>query len=114
MVDRSDARAAPERHLGVFDAVCAVVGIVVGSLIFFLGPYLVAQNTTSPATMLLAWVFGGFLCLCGALSYAAYVAGEVRNPRRNMLRFSWSASRSSPFSTWPSTWLTFAPWASAG
>jgi len=54
MVDRSDAPAAPERHLGVFDAVCVVVGIVVGSFIFFLGPYLVAQNTTSPATMFLS------------------------------------------------------------
>jgi len=78
MVDRSDAPAAPERHLGVFDAVCVVVGIVVGSFIFFLGPYLVAQNTTSPATMLLAWVFGGFLCLCGALSYAELATAYPR------------------------------------
>ena len=78
MVHRSDAPAAPERHLGVFDAVCVVVGVVVGSFIFFLGPHLVAQNTTSPATMLLAWVFGGFLCLCGALSYAELATAYPR------------------------------------
>lgn len=65
-----DSPAAPERHLGVLDAICIVVGIVIGSFIFFLGPFLVALNTTGPGTMLLAWVAGGFLCLCGALSYA--------------------------------------------
>ncbi|MFQ6134151.1 MAG: amino acid permease, partial [Armatimonadota bacterium] len=64
---QAGAPAAPERHLGLLDAVCVVVGIVVGSFIFFLGPYLVAANTTSPATMVLAWLIGGFLCLCGAL-----------------------------------------------
>ena len=62
--------AAPERHLGVFDAICIVVGIVIGSFIFFLGPFLVALNTASWDMMLLAWVGGGFLCLCGALCYA--------------------------------------------
>jgi len=61
---------APERHLGVVDAICIVVGIVIGSFIFFLGPLLVAQNTASPGMMLVAWVAGGFLCLCGALCYA--------------------------------------------
>ncbi|HUT34560.1 MAG TPA: amino acid permease [Planctomycetota bacterium] len=66
----TDAPAAPQRHLGVLDAICIVVGIVIGSFIFFLGPFLVAQNTTSPGMMLLAWVAGGFLCLCGALCYA--------------------------------------------
>jgi len=67
---QSSTPAAPERHLGVFDAICIVVGIVIGSFIFFLGPFLVAQNTASPGMMLLAWVGGGFLCLCGALCYA--------------------------------------------
>ena len=45
-------------HLGVFDAICIVVGIVIGSFIFFLGPFLVALNTTSTGMMLLAWVAG--------------------------------------------------------
>ena len=80
--------AVPERHLGVFDAICIVVGIVIGSFIFFFGPFLVALNTTNWATMLLAWVAGGFLCLCGALAYAelstAYpkVGGEYSYIRR--------------------------------
>lgn len=64
------APQAPERHLGVLDAICIVVGIVIGSFIFFLGPFLVALNSAGPGTMLLAWVAGGFLCLCGALCYA--------------------------------------------
>ena len=66
----TNAPAAPERHLGVFDAIAIVVGIVIGSFIFFLGPFLVARNATSPTVMMLAWVMGGVLCLCGALSYA--------------------------------------------
>lgn len=62
--------AAVAERLGLWDGVSIVVGIVIGSFIFFLGPFLVALNTTSWGMMLLAWVAGGFLCLCGALSYA--------------------------------------------
>jgi amino acid transporter len=56
--------------MSVIDAICVVVGIVVGTFIFFGGPKLVALNTGSSNWMLLAWVFGGFFCLCGALTYA--------------------------------------------
>ena len=45
------------------------VGIVVGAGIFK-APSLVAMFTGSGGVMMLTWVVGGFLCLCGALCYA--------------------------------------------
>ena len=60
---------APARHLSILDAICVVVAIVVGSMIFK-APSWVASNTSGPLEMMLAWVAGGFFCLCGALCYA--------------------------------------------
>ena len=62
-------RVTPVRHLSAFDATCVIVGIVVGAMIFK-APAWVAANTGSAAWMMLAWLLGGFLCLCGALCYA--------------------------------------------
>ena len=61
--------AAPVRDLSWVDAVAVVMGIVIGSGIF-ITPALVAGNTTGLGTMLAAWLGGGILCFCGALSYA--------------------------------------------
>lgn len=61
--------SAPVRHLSPIDAICVVVGIVVGAGIYKT-PWLVALNTSTGGMMLLAWAAGGLLCLCGALSYA--------------------------------------------
>jgi len=57
------------RHLSVFDAISVVVGIVVGAFIFK-APSLVAMFTGNSSAMLMTWVLGGLLCLCGALCYA--------------------------------------------
>jgi basic amino acid/polyamine antiporter, APA family len=65
------------RGLGVWDASALVVGCVIGAGIFRLSDS-VAQNATSPALFLLAWVVGGVLSLCGALCYAELA---VRFPR---------------------------------
>lgn len=56
------------RHMSVFDAVCLIVGIVVGAGVFAL-PSLVAAGAGSSWAVMLAWVIGGFICLCGALAY---------------------------------------------
>jgi len=64
-----DPSAAPVRHLSAFDAVCVIVGIVIGAGIFSM-PSLVAGCTRSGGVMLLTWLAGGLLCMCGALCYA--------------------------------------------
>lgn len=57
------------RDLGLISAAAVVVGSMIGVGIF-LGPRSVAQSLPSPWLMLLAWVVGGILVLCGALAYA--------------------------------------------
>ena len=59
----------PVRHMSVVDGICVIVGIVVGAGIFR-APSVVAGCTGSAGTMMLAWLVGGLLCLCGALCYA--------------------------------------------
>ncbi|HID07706.1 MAG TPA: amino acid permease [Armatimonadetes bacterium] len=53
----------------MFDAVCVIIGIVIGAGIFK-APALVAQNTSNGLVMLFAWLLGGLFCVCGALCYA--------------------------------------------
>lgn len=55
--------------LSAFDAIAIIVGMVIGAGIFET-PALVAPNTGSASTALLAWVLGGMMSLIGALCYA--------------------------------------------
>jgi APA family basic amino acid/polyamine antiporter len=65
----SPPSVSPVRHLSAVDAIGIIVGIVVGSMIFK-APAWVAGLTGSASWMMLTWLLGGFLCLCGALCYA--------------------------------------------
>lgn len=60
---------APRRSVRVVEAVAIVVGIVIGSGIFFM-PSLVAANSPSGTAMLGLWLAGGLIGLAGALCYA--------------------------------------------
>lgn len=57
------------RKLGLFDGTMMMIGIVLGSGIF-LTTGIIAEALPSPGLMLLAWLGGGLLTLCGALIYA--------------------------------------------
>ena len=63
--------ASPElrRELGLFDGVAVVVGSIIGSGIFLI-PSFIAVQLHSLAAVLLVWMVGGILTLCGALSLA--------------------------------------------
>lgn len=63
----------PRELLSVPDGIFLTVGMVIGVGIFKL-PALVAGNTATPTTFLLAWVLGGVVSLCGALVYAELAA----------------------------------------
>jgi len=61
------------RGLRLFDATTLVVGSMIGSGIF-IAPSLMAGYIPSPGLILLLWVIGGILTICGALSYAELAA----------------------------------------
>ena len=61
------------RGLNLFDATTLVIGSMIGSGIFIV-PSLMAGYIPSPGLILLLWVTGGVLTICGALSYAELAA----------------------------------------
>ena len=63
------------RRLGFWSAVGLVVGITIGSGIFRT-PAVVASRVPDPTLMLVVWLLGGLISLCGALSVAE-LAGSL-------------------------------------
>ena len=61
------------RTLGLWSSVALVVGITIGSGIFR-SPAGIAQKVPDPSAMLLLWVVGGLVTLCGALSLGELAA----------------------------------------
>ncbi len=61
----------PKPTLSVVDAGALIVGMVIGVGIFET-PALVAANTGTTETALLAWLLGGIMSLVGALCRISY------------------------------------------
>ncbi len=61
------------RRLGLWSAVAVLVGSTIGGGIFRT-PAVIAGRVPEPVLMLLVWVLGGLLALCGALTYAELAA----------------------------------------
>jgi basic amino acid/polyamine antiporter, APA family len=61
------------RTLGLWSAVALVVGITIGSGIFR-SPAGIAQKVPDPTVMLLLWILGGAITMCGALSLGELAA----------------------------------------
>ncbi|MEI9809756.1 MAG: amino acid permease [Bacteroidota bacterium] len=59
----------PKNKLGLFDFTMIVVSLVIGMGIFRT-PANVAAASPSPAIFFIAWLVGGLVALCGALTYA--------------------------------------------
>jgi amino acid transporter len=68
----------PRAHLGLFDAVCIIIGIVIGSTIYK-SPQLIMANVSSPTMGMIAWGVGGLLSLIGALCYAELASTYPRS-----------------------------------
>jgi basic amino acid/polyamine antiporter, APA family len=66
------------RRLGLWSAVAVVIGSTIGSGIFRT-PAGVAQKIDDVPLFLLAWVVGGVLAVCGALTYAELAAALPRS-----------------------------------
>src|SRR5262247_1536590 len=65
----TDAAGAPRPVVRVVDAVCLIVGIVIGAGIFRT-PSIVVGNAAGASTVYLAWILGGAMSLIGAIVYA--------------------------------------------
>ncbi len=64
--------------LGLFDAICLIIGIVIGSTIFR-APTFIAGAVGSVNELLFVWALGGVLSLIGALCYAELAATYPRS-----------------------------------
>jgi len=60
---------APKKELSLFDSTCIIVGIIIGAGIYQMAPD-IARGAGSWWGVLLLWIAGGLLSLCGALCYA--------------------------------------------
>ncbi|HEY6003781.1 MAG TPA: amino acid permease, partial [Anaeromyxobacter sp.] len=66
------------RHVGALTATMLVVASMVGTGIFTTSGLLL-RDLGSPIDVLAAWLVGGVLALCGALSYGELAAALPRN-----------------------------------
>src|SRR5881296_1336647 len=66
------------RRLGLWSAVAVLIGSTIGSGIFRT-PAGVAQRVDDVPLFLLAWVVGGLVALCGALTYSELAAAFPRS-----------------------------------
>jgi len=57
------------RKLGLADTIFLVIGAVLGSGIY-MTPGIIAAGLPSPGLLLVVWLMGGLITLCGALSFA--------------------------------------------
>jgi len=66
------------RSVGLLQTVALSVGVTIGSGIFRV-PAIVAGQLQSPGPMLVCWVLGGLVALCGALSIAELAGALPRS-----------------------------------
>jgi basic amino acid/polyamine antiporter, APA family len=67
----------PKRQIGLYAATAITVGNIIGSGIFR-SPHSVAQEITNPNAVLLAWIVGGLLSICGSLALAELAAARPK------------------------------------
>jgi len=68
-MNEPNTAAAPKRQLNLFDTICIIVGIVIGTGIYETTPS-IATAASSSLVLVGMWVAGGLLSLIGALCYA--------------------------------------------
>jgi len=66
------------RSVGLLNAVAVSIGITIGSGIFRV-PATVAGLLPDPGSVVLCWILGGVMALCGALTYAELAAALPRS-----------------------------------
>ncbi len=70
--------AAVKPHLGLWDIVSIILGIVIGAGVYETAPF-IFQNVSSPGVGLAVWVAGGILTFIGGLCYAELASTYPRS-----------------------------------
>lgn len=76
MSKKTDALATQEstsgfkKEIGLFSGINVLVGIIIGSGVFYLGSYILLNTNMSMGYALLAWIIGGVISLLGGLCFA--------------------------------------------
>ncbi len=91
------------RTVGLVDAIAVLVGVTIGSGIFRV-PATVAAQLHTPGPILLCWVLGGLIALCGALTIAE-LAGAL--PRSGGV-FAWLLESFGPLPAFLFGWTELA------
>lgn len=91
------------RSVGLVDAVAVLVGVTIGSGIFRV-PATVAATLHAPGAVILCWVLGGLIALCGALTVAE-LAGAL--PRSGGI-FAWLLESFGPLPAFLFGWTELA------
>ncbi|HVW68292.1 MAG TPA: amino acid permease [Steroidobacteraceae bacterium] len=91
------------RTVGLLDAMAVLVGVTIGSGIFR-APATVAGQLQAPGPVLLCWVLGGVIALCGALTIAE-LAGAL--PRSGGV-FAWLLESFGPLPAFLFGWTELA------
>jgi basic amino acid/polyamine antiporter, APA family len=91
------------RSVGLVDAIAVLVGVTIGSGIFRV-PATVAGQLNAPGPVILCWVLGGVIALCGALTVAE-LAGAV--PRSGGI-FAWLLESFGPLPAFLFGWTELA------
>jgi amino acid transporter len=69
MKPANDPSETARSQLGLWDTISIIIGIVIGTSIFYV-PGVIFANVATPWTGLIVWAAGGVLALVGALCYA--------------------------------------------
>jgi basic amino acid/polyamine antiporter, APA family len=91
------------RTVGLVDAVAVLIGVTIGSGIFRV-PATIAAQLHTPGAVLLCWVLGGVIALCGALTIAE-LAGAL--PRSGGI-FAWLLESFGPLPAFVFGWTELA------
>lgn len=68
--EQSNNESRFQREIGVFGGTNILMGIMIGSGIFYIGSYVMQRSGMGMGAALLAWLIGGIVTLLGALCFA--------------------------------------------
>lgn len=67
-----------EKKYGLFTAICMVVGIVIGSGVFFKAQTVLTKTNGNMPLGILAWLIGGVIMLCCVLTFCEHGTRSTR------------------------------------